>query len=196
MKIASQSQRITITKSIIMSSKLWTSPKPSTSSSPTVKADKITAFVPTYRKDTYSLINPTNFNLTNHHVLITGASKGIGRATALAYGSAGASAIVLAARSDLDQVEKDVLAAAQKAGKKAPRVLKLKLDVTKREDVESVAKLVKSELEYLDVIVNNAGFLEKAVPIIDSDPDIWYAPHQTLYYCHDENSSGLTNHPV
>jgi trans-2-enoyl-CoA reductase len=48
-------------------------------------------FTPTERHDTYSYINPTNSNLSGKHVLITGASKGVGRATAISYARAAAS---------------------------------------------------------------------------------------------------------
>lgn len=42
-------------------------------------------------------------------MLITGASKGIGRATGIALAKAGARTIIVAARTDLDNVEADIL---------------------------------------------------------------------------------------
>jgi len=105
--------------------------------------------------------------------LITGASKGIGRCTALAYAQAGAAVIVLAARSDLYDVEHDVLKAALKAGKTAPKIISVKLDVTSKESVEAAATQVQDAVGYIDYLINNAGTLEKASPMIESDPDMW-----------------------
>jgi len=63
-------------------------------------------FVPTIHHDTYPAIDPaTKSDLTGKHVFITGASKGIGRATACAYAKAGAAAIGLGARSDLSSLK-------------------------------------------------------------------------------------------
>jgi len=128
-------------------------------------------FVPTYRKDTYNYINPAKLNLSDKHVLITGASKGIGRSTALAYARAGAAVIVLAARSDVSDVERDVLKAAQQAGKTAAKITCLKLDVTSKKSVENAAIQVKDAVGYIDYLINNAGAFEKAVPMVESDPD-------------------------
>ena len=51
--------------------------------------------------DTYPFIDPANKDLSGRSVLITGASKGIGRSTALSFARAGASNIAIAARSSL-----------------------------------------------------------------------------------------------
>lgn len=82
--------------------------------------------------------------------------------------------LVLCARSDLAGVERDVLEAAAKAGRDAPRVVGLRVDVTSRESVEGAAREVKEAVGYLDVLVNNAGFLEQGLPIVESDPDVWW----------------------
>lgn len=108
-------------------------------------------FTPTIHKDTYPAISPLKQNLQGLHVLITGASKGIGRATALSYAAAGASAIVIAARSDLKELEREIEATAEKAGRGKPKVVSLKLDVRSKEDVEKAAEVVKKELGHLDV---------------------------------------------
>ncbi|KAL4788604.1 hypothetical protein BJX76DRAFT_344737 [Aspergillus varians] len=83
------------------------------------------------RKDTYPFINPANkADLTGKSVLITGASKGIGKATAISFAIAGCSKILLAARSDLADVETAVHDAAMKANRPQPFVHSLKVDVT------------------------------------------------------------------
>lgn len=125
--------------------------------------------------DTYPSIDPAaNSDCTGKYVFITGASKGIGRATALAYAQAGAAAIGLGARSDFSSLETEIKDAAEKAGKKSPKVLATRLDVTDRSTVEHAAKEVEASFGRLDILINNAGYLEQATPIADSDPDEWW----------------------
>ena len=68
---------------------------------------QIAAFVSKAHDDTYPFITPTGSELSGKSVLITGASKGIGRATAIRVAKAGCSKIALAARSSLDEVVKE-----------------------------------------------------------------------------------------
>lgn len=132
-------------------------------------------FTPTVHNDTYPAINPaTKSDCTGKHVFITGASKGIGRALALAYAKAGAAAIGLGARSDLKGLAEEIPVAAEKAGKKAPKVLTCVMDVADRGAVENTAKEVESSFGRLDILVNNAGYLENFDPIAESDPDEWW----------------------
>lgn len=81
---------------------------------------------------------------------------------------------MLAARSDVSAVEHDLQDAASKAGKGAPQVLKIKLDVGDRPSVEKAAKEVEDKLGKLDVLVNNAGFMDQILPLADVDPDNWW----------------------
>lgn len=117
-------------------------------------------FTPTIHRDTYPYIKPEQFDLTGRAVLITGASKGIGRETALSYARAGASFIAIGARSSLDSLKGEIEAAAEQAGKKAPKILALQLDVADQASVEQAAKETESAFGRLDILVNNAGFLE------------------------------------
>jgi len=82
-------------------------------------------------------------SLEGKNALVTGASRGIGRAIALELSSAGASVIV-AYRSGADEAE----AVAKEAGGRA-----LAADVS---DPDAAAKLVEDAGE-LDILVNNAG---------------------------------------
>ena len=86
-------------------------------------------------------------------VLITGASSGIGEATARTLAAAGATVVLGARRTDrLEQLASEI---AQVGG--AARVSAL--DVTRREDVEAFAKRALDEFGRIDVIVNNAGVM-------------------------------------
>lgn len=133
-------------------------------------------FTPTHHHDTYPLISPLQSSLPpGFKVFITGASKGIGRATALAYAKAGASAIGLGARSNLSDVEKEIAKVARDAGRKdVPRILSVNLDVQDQHSVEKAAKEVERQWGSVDVLVNNAGYLSRFEPIGESDPVEWW----------------------
>ncbi|MCJ1385244.1 hypothetical protein MMC17_008365 [Xylographa soralifera] len=132
-------------------------------------------FTPTTHHDTYPFISPTTLSLHGKHVFITGASKGIGRATALAYARAGVSALALSARSSLSSLESEIASAANAAGHPPPKVVAYEMDVTSRESIEGVAGRAAHDLDgRLDILINNAGYLETFTPIVDSDPDEWW----------------------
>ena len=127
------------------------------------------------RKDTYPFIDPTKADLTGKSVLITGASKGIGKATAISFASAGCSKILLAARSDLADVELAVKDAATKAKRPQPLVQSLEVDVTSEVSVRAAAETAADVLGgSLDVLINNAGYLEAWKPIAESTPSEWW----------------------
>lgn len=129
----------------------------------------------TEHHDSYQAIDPAQWNLAGQIVLITGASRGIGRATALSYARSGASGIVIAARSakSLEELEDEISKVIQ-AGRSAPKVLKLDCDISDKDSVDKAAESVQAAFGRLDVLVNNAGAFEAMVPIVDSDPDVWW----------------------
>lgn len=108
-----------------------------------------TFFTPSERHDTYDFIDPKHIDMTGRSVVITGASKGVGRAIAVSYAKAGCSNIVLAARSSLDEAESEVKEAAKSASRREPRVIKLNVDIVKKQDVEKAAKEVCCRYEAL-----------------------------------------------
>ncbi len=86
-------------------------------------------------------------------VIITGASSGIGEATAHALAAEGY-AVVLSARSidKLDKLKQDLVAKGFKA-------IAVKADVTNRADMKAVAKAAVDEFGKIDVLINNAGIM-------------------------------------
>ena len=85
--------------------------------------------------------------------LVTGASSGIGSATALALSKAGARVAIGARRADrLD-------ALAEKIRQDGGEALPQKLDVTKREQCDAFAKAALEKWGSVDILVNNAGLM-------------------------------------
>ncbi|CAK7214216.1 hypothetical protein SBRCBS47491_002073 [Sporothrix bragantina] len=125
--------------------------------------------------DTYPAIDPSKRDLSGRYVFITGASKGIGRETALSFASAGAAGIGIGARSSLDDLPALLVEAAEAAGKPAPQVLAVQLDVTDEASVAAAAATVAKTFPRVDILVNNAGYLEKRAKIGDSDPAEWWS---------------------
>ena len=104
--------------------------------------------------------------------MLTGASKGIGRAIALAIAQSGARGLVLLARSRLDAIEEQCLAAQQPGH--PLEVLTVQTDVANNGQVVAAAKQVEETFGRVDVVINNAGYLERYNYIADSDPDEWW----------------------
>jgi NAD(P)-dependent dehydrogenase (short-subunit alcohol dehydrogenase family) len=92
-----------------------------------------------------------NAHFADKVVLVTGASRGIGRAVALAFAREGA-ALVLAARSaeGLAEVEREIRALERP-------VLAVPTDVTSHDAVTALVDAAMTEFGRIDVLVNNAG---------------------------------------
>jgi ketoreductase len=99
-------------------------------------------------------------------VLVTGASRGIGRAIAEAYLEEGAK-VALCARS-LPQLE----SLADAWNQKSRRALALECDVTSQESVAAVFAELESSWGKLHVIVNNAG-ISGRTPITEDSAKLW-----------------------
>lgn len=92
---------------------------------------------------------------------------------AVSYAKAGASGIVMFDILDCKQVEPDLLAAAQSAGRAKPKIISLKVDVTSEHSVSQAVNAIQKQFDSLDIIINNAGLLSY-VPILESNPNDWW----------------------
>lgn len=101
-----------------------------------------------------------SFDLTGRKALVTGASRGIGRAIALAFAQAGADVVVLA--RDEERL-REVSGAARAAG--ADRVIVIPADVTDHAALAAAVGSAAEQLDGLDILVNNAGGNSFAVPL-------------------------------
>jgi 3-oxoacyl-[acyl-carrier protein] reductase len=92
------------------------------------------------------------YDLNGKVALVTGGSRGIGRAIALALAEAGADILLNFARSDrqADEVKRQV----EKMGRKCVTV---RADVSKFEQAQNLGKAVVNHFGKLDILINNAG---------------------------------------
>jgi NADP-dependent 3-hydroxy acid dehydrogenase YdfG len=98
--------------------------------------------------------------------LVTGASSGIGEATARALAAEGAAVAVAARRKDrLDELAKKI----EDDGGKA---LAIETDVTDQENATELVQLTVDKLGRLDMLVNNAGVMLLG-PIVDAPTEEW-----------------------
>ena len=88
--------------------------------------------------------------LTGKKIWLTGASRGIGLATAKLLAESGA--VIIASSSDYDVLHSSLT---EQINNK--RVIPLKCDVSKAEEVDSVYKKILSQIGILDILINNAG---------------------------------------
>jgi len=106
-----------------------------------------------------SLFNTSR--LLNKTVLITGASSGIGAATAILFAKGGANLVLLARREDaLKKVADACLDAHKSSGiQGGGRVATIQVDVSDKTQVSSVLSKIPDDLKSIDVLVNNAGYV-------------------------------------
>ncbi|HET7371576.1 MAG TPA: SDR family NAD(P)-dependent oxidoreductase [Gammaproteobacteria bacterium] len=110
---------------------------------------------------------------TGQHVLITGASRGIGRAIAMAFAAEGAR-VAVHYRSNAKAAD-DTLAALPGSGH-----INIAADVSDPADCERLVREATERLGGLDVLINNAGIFETR-PVLDQNYAEWQAGwHKTL----------------
>ncbi len=105
-----------------------------------------------------------NVDLTGQVALVTGASRGLGRAIAVALGKAGAKvACVARNREKLEQTTQEIVAAGGTAEC-------FECDVTSGDSVQQVVDAVEEKWGKLDILVNNAGITrDTLIPRMQDD---------------------------
>jgi len=94
-------------------------------------------------------------DLRSKVVLVTGASKGIGQATAIEFAKAGSTVIV---HYNTDQ--SGAQATLAECAKHSPGHIIIQADVTSEPDIQHLVSAIRSKFSHIDVLVNNAGIFD------------------------------------
>jgi 3-oxoacyl-[acyl-carrier protein] reductase len=107
-------------------------------------------------------------DLTGKVALITGASSGIGQATAAALANCGAAVAINYHHNEsgAEELKKQILSNGGKA-------TAIQADVTKASDVEALMRGTTERLGPVDILVNNAGSLVERLRILDLSEERW-----------------------
>lgn len=105
--------------------------------------------------------------LANKVAIITGASGGLGKGTAIAFAAAGANVVICARR--LEKLQE----IARICEEKGAKVLPVKCDVMVREDLEKLVEKTIETFGRIDILVNNAISTKQGVPIMEHTEAIW-----------------------
>lgn len=108
------------------------------------------------------------FDFTGKVVLVTGASSGIGRATAEFFGEYGAS-VAIGYHSNESGANAGKEAIESKGGK----AIIVKADVTKVAEIQAMVAQVETELGAVDILVNNAGSLVERLKTAELSEERW-----------------------
>jgi serine 3-dehydrogenase len=107
-------------------------------------------------------------SLHGNSVLITGASSGIGAATAHAFAREKCNLLLAARRRDrIDQLARHL------ADKYAITAQAITLDVTKQKDVDAALASLSTTWEQIDILVNNAGLSRGLTKLQEGDIGDW-----------------------
>jgi NAD(P)-dependent dehydrogenase (short-subunit alcohol dehydrogenase family) len=118
--------------------------------------------------------------LKEKNVLVTGGSRGIGRAIALAFAAKGSNLVITGRdQSKLDATTEEI----RRLGVKA---LPLACDATRKAEVESLKNKIKERLGTVQILINNAG-IAPAAGFLEMEDSLWEEVLKVnltgTYYC-------------
>ena len=112
-------------------------------------------------------MNLSQFSLEGKVALVTGGSRGIGRAVALGFVDAGATVVVASRKqADLDLVVEEMK-------KRGGNGVAIAAHTGKLEDIDRLVGTVKAKYGKIDVLFNNAGTNPTVVNMIDAEERLW-----------------------
>ena len=107
------------------------------------------------------------FSLEGNVALVTGGSRGIGRAIALTFAAAGADVIVCSRKlQDLEKVAQEIKELGRKSSAVAAHVGRI-------EELNNLANKVVEEFGRIDILVNNAGTNPINASVMDYEERLW-----------------------
>jgi NAD(P)-dependent dehydrogenase (short-subunit alcohol dehydrogenase family) len=109
----------------------------------------------------------SEFSLQGKAAIVTGASRGIGKAIALGFAKAGARVAVTSRKvNDLEATAAEIAAFGGEA-------LVVQSHLGKMEEISRMVGTVKNEFGRIDILVNNAGASPAMGSVLDSDERLW-----------------------
>lgn len=133
------------------------------------------SFVPTWHHTTYPAISEKNPALSAEGkvIFITGGGRGIGRAVAISFAIAKAEGIILVGRTEEDLRQTADIAAREGSGSRTA-IRSVVADITDPRAVSAAIQQAISTFGRIDVLVQNAGYLDAHRPVVESDlEDYW-----------------------
>jgi len=112
------------------------------------------------------MIPSPSFSLTGRTAVVTGASRGIGKALAFALAGAGAEVALLARDPAALAQTQDELA------REGCRAVPFCVDVANSAGLDGAFESVRLALGHIDILINNAG-IEQLCPSVDVDEALW-----------------------
>jgi len=113
------------------------------------------------------MVNLSRFSLEGKVALVTGGSRGIGRATALGFAEAGADVVVASRKlPDLEQVADEIRGVGRKA-------LPVEAHAGRMDDIGRLVETVVAEFGKIDILVNNAGTSPALATVLETDERLW-----------------------
>lgn len=132
--------------------------------------------------------------LEGRRAIVTGASSGIGKATAQRLGKEGAKVCVNYYSPKEEAAANEVVEAIKQAGSSA---IAVQADVGDEASVKAMVAAVVTAFGGIDILVNNAG-IEKQYPILEMPLDIWNAVVRTnltgAFLCLREAAAVMADH--
>jgi len=134
---------------------------------------------------------PLEIDLSGRVALVTGGSRGLGRADALTLARAGADVVIADIQVESETTDEEAErygplaqvaraqglvyteATAQEIQEMGRRAAAVKCDVTDRAQVDATVARAVEEFGSVDILINNAGTLDHVAQIGDQSPDLW-----------------------
>ena len=113
------------------------------------------------------LMIPSKFSLEGKVALVTGGSRGIGKATAIGFAEVGADVIVASRKlPDLEEVVDEIKSLGQ-------RSMAVAAHVGRMDQIKSLVEQVVAEFSKIDILVNNAGTSPVMSPALELEERAW-----------------------
>ena len=134
---------------------------------------------------------PLEIDLSGRVALVTGGSRGLGRADALTLARAGADVVIVDIQVESQTTDQEAErygplaqvaraqglvyteATAEEIQGMGRRAAAVKCDVTDREQVAATVARTVDELGSVDILINNAGTLDHVAQLADQSPELW-----------------------